>query len=64
MLILQPIYLTLVHPTLDYASVVWDPPFRTNEVSKLEKIQRRNARFNYVEVYIGTLIRLLIYYLN
>lgn len=37
-------YLTLVRPMLEYASVVWSP-FKKNEIDKLERIQRRAARF-------------------
>lgn len=37
-------YLTLVRPTLEYASVVWDP-FKNNLIERIEKIQRRAARF-------------------
>ena len=37
-------YLTLVRSGLEYASVVWDP-FLQREIDRLEKIQRRAARF-------------------
>ena len=37
-------YLTLVRPSLEYASNVWDPHHQTDK-EKLEKIQRRAARF-------------------
>ena len=37
-------YLTLVQSGLEYASVVWDP-FLWREIDRLEKIQRRAARF-------------------
>ena len=38
------VYLTLVRSGLEYASVVWDP-FLQMEIDRLEKIQRRVARF-------------------
>ncbi len=37
------VYSTLVWPTLEYASPVWDPHERTN-IDKLEKVQRSAAR--------------------
>lgn len=37
-------YLTLVRPMLEYASVVWSP-FKKNQIDKIERIQRRAARF-------------------
>ena len=37
-------YCTLVRPTLEYASAVWDP-FRTTDINRLEQVQRRAARF-------------------
>lgn len=37
-------YKTLIRPTLEYASVVWDPHYR-KDISSLELIQRRAARF-------------------
>ena len=37
-------YKTLIRPTLEYASVVWDPYTKAN-VQQLEKVQRRAARF-------------------
>ena len=37
-------YETYVRPQLEYASTVWDPPTRKN-VSKLESVQRRAARY-------------------
>ena len=37
-------YYTLVHPTLEYASAVWDP-FRTTDINRLEQVQRRAAQF-------------------
>ena len=35
---------TLVRPTLEYASAVWDP-FRTTDINRLEQVQRTAARF-------------------
>lgn len=37
-------YLTLIRPALEYGSIIWDPHTK-NEVKKIEKIQRRAARF-------------------
>ena len=37
-------YLMLIRPSLEYASNVWDPHHQTDK-DKLEKIQRRAARF-------------------
>ena len=37
-------YLTMVRPQMEFASVVWDPCYNV-DVDKLEKIQRRAARW-------------------
>ena len=37
-------YKTLVRPTLEYGSCVWDP-YQNNQILQLEKIQKRAARF-------------------
>lgn len=37
-------YLSIVRPTLNYASTVWDP-FTLRNINKLEMVQRRAARF-------------------
>jgi len=37
-------YLTLVLPMLEYACVVWSP-FTLNNIQKLEKVERKGARF-------------------
>lgn len=37
-------YKTLIRPTLEYASVVWDPATKT-DIDRLERIQRKAARF-------------------
>ena len=37
-------YKTLVRPTLEYACSVWDSYF-TEDINKLEKVQRRAARY-------------------
>jgi hypothetical protein len=37
-------YTTLVRPNLEYAATVWDPYTKFN-INKLEKCQRRAARF-------------------
>ena len=37
-------YFSLVRPSLEYSSAVWDP-FRQKYINKLEKIQRSAAKF-------------------
>ena len=37
-------YTTLVRPTIEYSSTVWDP-YTSKNIDKLETIQRRAARF-------------------
>ena len=37
-------YCSIVRPTLDYASSVWDP-YRTTDINCVEQVQRRAARF-------------------
>ena len=37
-------YTTMVRPILEYASDVWDP-HQANDTARLEKVQRRSARF-------------------
>ena len=37
-------YLLMVQPVIEYACVVWDPHYQT-QVSVLEKVQRRAARW-------------------
>ena len=37
-------YVSLVRPTLEYASSVWDP-YQQNDIHRLEKIQRRAGRY-------------------
>ena len=37
-------YFTLIRPTLENASAVWDP-FRTTDINRLEQVQRSSARF-------------------
>jgi hypothetical protein len=37
-------YVSLVRPTLEYASSVWDP-YQQNDIHRLEMIQRRAARY-------------------
>ena len=37
-------YMSLVRPTLEYASTVWDP-YQQNDIHRLEMVQRRAARY-------------------
>ena len=37
-------YMSLVRPTLEYASSVWDP-YQQNDIHRLEMVQRRAARY-------------------
>ena len=37
-------YLTIVRPVMEYAADIWDP-FHQNNIQKLEKVQRRAARW-------------------
>ena len=37
-------YCSIVRPTLDYASSVWDP-YRTTDINRVEQVQSRAARF-------------------
>lgn len=39
-------YKCIVLPTLDYAAVIWDPFTKTN-INKVEKVQKRAARYIY-----------------
>ena len=39
-------YTSLVRPTLEYASVAWDPS-SVEDITKLEKVQRQAARFTH-----------------
>jgi hypothetical protein len=43
---------TLVRPSIEYASAVWDP-FNKNQISQLDSVQRRAARFASARVYIA-----------
>ena len=45
-------YSSLVRPKMEYAATVWDPPSKTS-INKLERVQRRAARFvlNYYSHY-------------
>ena len=36
--------MSLVRPTLEYASSVWDP-YQQNDIHRLEMVQRRAARY-------------------
>ena len=38
-------YVSLVRPTLEYASSVWGP-YQQNDIHRLEMVQRRDARYN------------------
>ena len=40
----QSAYLATVHPSLEYASVVWDP-YHNIRIEQLEKVQQRAARW-------------------
>jgi hypothetical protein len=37
-------YTTLVRPSVEYASAVWDP-YTRNQTNQLEQVQRRAAKF-------------------
>jgi hypothetical protein len=37
-------YISLVRSTMEYGAIVWDP-YTTSDINKLERIQRRAARF-------------------
>ena len=37
-------YISLVRSTLEYGAVIWDP-FTQNEIDKIERLQRKAARF-------------------
>jgi hypothetical protein len=37
-------YISLVRSTMEYGAIVWDP-YTTSDINKLERIQRRTARF-------------------
>ena len=54
-------YASLVRPVLDYASPAWDPT-STDDIVKLEKVQRQAARFvhgNYSERNPGCVTRMV-----
>ena len=54
-------YITMVHPTLEYGSAVWDPHQQT-DIRLLEKVQRRAARYvtnNYRDRLPGTVTSML-----
>ena len=54
-------YTSLVRPVLDYASPAWDPT-STDDIVKLEKVQRQAARFvhgNYSERNPGCVTRMV-----
>jgi hypothetical protein len=38
-------YTTLVRPSVEYASAVWDP-YTRNQINQLEQVQRRAARLH------------------
>ena len=44
-------YLTLVRPIMEYATSVWDPYYNT-DINKLEKVQRRAARWILLELLV------------
>ena len=54
-------YTTLVRPTLEYASAVWDP-YKQNDAQLLENVQRRAARYvnnNYTDRSPGSITTML-----
>ena len=53
-------YTTLVRPTLEYASAVWDP-YKQKDIQLLENIQRRAARYmnNYMDRSPGSVTSML-----
>lgn len=55
-------YLTYIRPTLEYASVIWDP-FQSGLINRIEKIQRKSARFILSRYYrtdsVSEMLRLL-----
>jgi hypothetical protein len=42
-------YQTLVRPLMEYACTIWDPHTKEN-INKLEAVQRRSARFEYMSM--------------
>jgi hypothetical protein len=41
-------YTSMVRPTMEYASSVWDPTNR-KKIENLEKVQKRAARFVFIK---------------
>ena len=56
-------YLTLIRPSLEYASNIWDPHHQTDK-EKLEKIQRRAARFAFNDYKTSSSVSAMINILN
>ena len=56
-------YLTLVRPIMEYASPIWDP-YYNSDIYKLEKVQRRAARWVLSDYSRETSVSLLLLSLN
>ena len=56
-------YQTLVRPLTEYASVIWDP-YTTENISKLEMIQRRAARMVFSDYRTTSSVSVMINQLN
>ena len=48
-------YPLMVRPVMEYASIVWDPHYQT-QISILEKVQRRAARWVHLTIVITVVL--------